>query len=370
MTSVPKSPRHLFGRGICNANQTCYLNSVIQLLFHVPGLVEAIEVAQHKGVCSGTETCVFCALKAAISLYYHTDLDFIDMSALRAVLSTHNFEFRENHPADIAEALYLLLDSLPPEIVRDYFLITDSNWTCGSCGTNQLGNPICVPAVPITSFDDGRRPLCDLERVAAELDPLRCTSCGRKETPRLRNPRSIFFCIPGASSTQPALNLPDSMIFGGQKYTIHSLASHLAGHYEAWVAGLGHFNDSVAENFESDQLGRVIEAGGIPALVVYRAAPSESLTSISTSETKTEPDSGTTTSPSAFGKLPQWVFDLAKNPDYRESAKPSRGPMQSTTKQQYKQYSNGNIFRHQISNLFHPYHDYYSYSYNPSFPNR
>ncbi|CCX35442.1 Probable ubiquitin carboxyl-terminal hydrolase 16 [Taphrina deformans PYCC 5710] len=100
--------------GLVNTGNTCFLNSVMQALMHIPGLVIYLQSHQHSQDCR-LNNCVFCKLEDHVKKAYPgngSKRGSIFKPAYTQNIKQIGKQFRTGRQEDAHEFLLLLLDSL------------------------------------------------------------------------------------------------------------------------------------------------------------------------------------------------------------------------------------------------------------------
>lgn len=156
---IPGDRRHRSqaekGPGFRNRNNSCYINSLVIALLHVPKFVNWLEQAHQSSTCP-VPHCVACALTNLSLAYWATEPDHrsveLKMVAFRRVI--HNASTTENpgwsksnqiHQHDVQEFYSWLLaklreqDTLNDRVLKDLFVLSvETKSNCLQCDTKGL----------------------------------------------------------------------------------------------------------------------------------------------------------------------------------------------------------------------------------------
>jgi len=99
------------GAGLYNRNNYCFLNSVLQMVVHIPQLAQALIFLKDERMCRGRYPCVHCELRKHVILAL-TEKEAFHAIILRNILPAIFPSHEDGMQEDAHEMLILLLDAL------------------------------------------------------------------------------------------------------------------------------------------------------------------------------------------------------------------------------------------------------------------
>ncbi len=184
--------------GLHNRGNTCFLNSVLQILAHIPPLVEFLQEQHPQNACK-TPNCILCDFKAHLDKALSTRIPFAPKSMLGRLRHIGK-QFSIGRQEDAHEFLRLLIDSfqrsaLPRATTLDektkqttviYQIFGGTlkqEVSCLSCGhVSETIQPIMDISVDVGSgrgtVSDSLAAFCSKERLSRG-NRYRCTKCSK-----------------------------------------------------------------------------------------------------------------------------------------------------------------------------------------------
>ncbi|KAM6230040.1 ubiquitin carboxyl-terminal hydrolase 42-like [Porphyrio hochstetteri] len=94
--------RRAAGAGLCNAGNTCFLNSVLQCLTYTPPLTNYLLSREHSQSCHRQDFCVMCLMEAHVNKVLHSSGRHFTPTEFLSVLPRKAFQ----RPVELLEVLF------------------------------------------------------------------------------------------------------------------------------------------------------------------------------------------------------------------------------------------------------------------------
>jgi len=117
---LDRGPRaNQFGAGLYNPSNDCFLNSVLQLVVHIPQLAQTLISLKDERMCRGRYPCIHCELRKHVSMALDEKAEkafwaVIPRNILPVIFPSHEDGMQE----DAHEMLILLLGALDPPLPK------------------------------------------------------------------------------------------------------------------------------------------------------------------------------------------------------------------------------------------------------------
>lgn len=209
MSVQTPQPRHIVGSGfgIPNQGSTCWLNSMLQALFNLPG---APLLRSSDGW-------------ADLANQIYLENDFSQIMSLARLFNTQNTRhFPINGYADATEALKMFINHVP-ELQNLFHFVISSTSNCHMCRKRIYNDEIRETFLFMEGVPD--QFLLEFNCVASNLR--KCSDC-KCETYGQLVTTAPEFLIVEFSSDESLAGFPKTMNFGGDRYSLSSVLRNVA----------------------------------------------------------------------------------------------------------------------------------------------
>ncbi|XP_033124096.1 ubiquitin carboxyl-terminal hydrolase 23-like isoform X3 [Anneissia japonica] len=182
---------HMKPAALENLGNTCYMNSVLQIIVHTGALVHLLNRKNHKDSCTKPEKCVMCAVELHISTAFSNPGNTIKSQLLiRHFTEFKDFEWGRQHDAD--EFVHALLRAMDNSFNEEYSPIYKifghsimTSVVCSKCHTVSTQSKTSIGSIhlPIGKHHSLEQMLIDCfsnEEILNGSNKYKCEICQEK----------------------------------------------------------------------------------------------------------------------------------------------------------------------------------------------
>lgn len=241
-------------RGFTNAKNSCYFNTALQCLFHVPALSNYLNDTPHRGSCDFTHA--YCEL---LRTYWRAgETSALDATPLLREFQKHFPRFRDEEQHDVQEAVLCIIDILErsmPELKRMFYgkKTQETIWPGGKNATEEVFSVHLLTSHPGATLEEMLQDSTAWRTLEGFVD-----DTGKSH--HVATTRTVFSELPPmlmiSFDKKSAVDVCERLEIGQVKYRLVATALHAGmqfdGHYIAccWHKGWFVVNDDRVAKLE------------------------------------------------------------------------------------------------------------------------
>jgi len=223
-------------RGFLNLGNTCYFNTALQCLLHVPVLSNYFLQVGYTG------DCTFTKLYASLVHFYWTSQEkgLVNVKALLDQFCTHFPRFKTGEPHDTQEAILCIIDILErscPDI-KQWFYGKKVQETIWPGGKTQIQEDFSIHIVTSNGSDLG-----EMLTKSADWNVVENFEDTEGRVHHLATTRMVFSKLPQvlmiSFDRKSHIHVIETIIIDGHEYNLIASAVHIGvqwdGHYVSYV---------------------------------------------------------------------------------------------------------------------------------------